>query len=137
MFLSSRFTAACNTAETFRLRELSSLLPLRFINRIRRLLVTYSGLDTYTRIGPVMRPYASLEVLYIGMVDWWSNRMVKRLVRKGNPKTGSVAQKIADVVAETEAEETDDDEETEEHLSKRVAVRERRRIVEVEVRLDE
>ena len=84
-----------------------------------------------------MRPYASLEVMYIGMIDWWSNRVVKRLVRKGKPVTGAVAKKIAEVMAETEAEETDDDEEPEEHLRMRMAVRERRRILEVEARLDE
>ncbi|CAO2648253.1 Nn.00g075200.m01.CDS01 [Neocucurbitaria sp. VM-36] len=135
LFLSSRFTAACNTTETSRLHTLSAILPSARL--IQRLLITYSGFDDYSHIGPVMRPYAALEVLYIGMVDGWSNRAVRRMVRRGVPKRGVVAGKIEEVVRETEAEETDDDEESEEMLGRRVGVRERRRILEVEVRLDE
>lgn len=137
VFLSSRFAGKSGTTETYRLRELSLIMPLRFLCRLTRILVTYSGLDSYERIGPILRPYARLEALYIGMMDWWSSRIVKRLLRKGNPAPGTVATKIAQVVANTEAEETDDDEETHEQFEKRLAVRQRRRIVEVEVRLDE
>lgn len=137
MFLSSRFTATDDSTESYRLRELSFILPLRFLSRIRRLVVTYSGLDTYDLIGPLLRLYAGLEVLYIGMMDWWSNETVKQQLQRGYPVVGAVADKIQTVVQEVEAEETDDDEEPYEHVQKRLAVRARRRILEVEVRLDE
>ncbi|KAJ4369620.1 hypothetical protein N0V83_005382 [Neocucurbitaria cava] len=136
IYLSTRFTPACNTTETFRLHTLATMLPKSAARKIQRLLVTYSGFDDYSRIGPVMRPYANLEVMYIGMVDRWSNRVVRRMVVKGSPEKGVVAGKIEGVVRATEAEETDDDEESDELLGRRVRVRERRRILEVDARLD-
>jgi hypothetical protein len=137
VFLSSRFKASAGTTETYRIRELSVALPRHFIARVRRLLITYSGLDSYDHIGPVLRPYAGLEVLYVGMMDWWSNKVVKRMLRKGKPGIGTVAGKIDKMLRETEAEETDDDDEPEEDYTRRVIVRQQRRILEVEVRLDE
>ncbi|KAH7372002.1 hypothetical protein BKA66DRAFT_423266 [Pyrenochaeta sp. MPI-SDFR-AT-0127] len=137
IFLSSRFTREEGTSETFRLQELAVITPKPFLGRFARILVTYSGCDSYEDIGSVLRPYASLETLYIGMMDWWSSRIAKRRVRKGNPATGTVASKIEEVLGKTEAEETDDDEESNEQLDLRAAVSKRRRIVEVEVRLDE
>ncbi|KAF1939212.1 hypothetical protein EJ02DRAFT_457164 [Clathrospora elynae] len=136
VWLSSRFTAACNTTETFRLHKLSSILPVRFVARVKVILITYSGLDAYAHIGPVLRPYASLETLYVGMVDNGSSGVVMTLLGRGVPETGEVARRIERDVRETEAEETDDDEESEEMLNGRLAVRQRRRIVEVNIRLD-
>ncbi|KAL6708254.1 hypothetical protein ACN47E_003178 [Coniothyrium glycines] len=137
VFLSSRFLPTSSTTETYRLRDLASILPTALIPRVRRLLITYSGLDSYECIGPLFRPFAGLEVVYIGMMDWWSHKTTMRMLRKNIPASGTVAAKISRVLADTEAEETDDDEETNEELQTRISARARRRIVEVETRLDE
>jgi hypothetical protein len=135
LWLGNRFTAACNTTETSRLSTLSSILPLPYLSRIKKLLITYSGLDSYAMIGPTMRPYASLETLYLAMWDKGSKMSVRRMLRLGVPDVGVAARKIEEFVRRTEDEETDDDEESEDVTSGRLAVRARRRILEVEVRL--
>lgn len=137
LFLSNRFTTTYNALETYRIRELIAILPSSVTSRLRRLLVTYSGLDSYEQIGPLLRPLASLEVLYIGMKDSWTSGMVRRLLHKGRPAPGVVAGKISRIVKEVEAEETDDEDELEEEVERRMAVRKKRRIVEADVRLDE
>ncbi|KAH7073453.1 hypothetical protein BKA63DRAFT_514151 [Paraphoma chrysanthemicola] len=137
IFLSSRFMTGHNTTETFRLREFTSLFPPSVTSRLRRILVTYSGMDSYERIGPMFRPLVSLDIFYLGMMDWWSGKTVKRLLRKGVPAPDVMAHKIESIVQKTEAEETDDDEESTEEWMTRAKKRQGRRIVECEVRLDE
>lgn len=140
LFLSSRFRDPANenrTLETYRLQEFASALPAHYVARLRRVLVTYSALDSYEKIGPVLRAYAGLETLYVGMLDLWSSKAVARVLRRGKPAVGCVAGRIRRVVEETEAEETEDEEESEEEVKKRMEVRARRRIVEVEARPDE
>jgi hypothetical protein len=134
LWLGNRFTAACNTTEISRLSTLSSILPLPYLSRIKKLLITYSGLDSYALIGPTMRPYASLETLYVAMYDKGSKKGVKKMLKHGVPDVGVTARRIEELVRQTENEETDDDEETEEVTNGRLAVRARRRILEVEVR---
>lgn len=99
--------------------------------------MTYSSLDSYERIGGVFRCFAGLEVFYVAMMDWWSGKSVKRRLRKGCPKAGVEAGRIKSAVEEVEAEETDDDEEDQGERDERLRVRGVRRIVEVELRLDE
>ncbi|KAH7089988.1 hypothetical protein FB567DRAFT_547526 [Paraphoma chrysanthemicola] len=137
IFLSSRFMKGQNTTETFRLREFTSLFPLSVTSRLCRILVTYSGMDSYERIGPMFRPLINLDIFYLGMMDWWSGKTVKRLLRKGVPAPDAMAHKIESIVKKTEAEETDDDEESREDWMGRIMKRQARRIVECEVRLDE
>lgn len=137
LFLSSRFERGGRTTESVRLESVARLIPTEPLRQIKRLLVTYSGLDSYEQIGPTLRPYASLEVLYVGMKDQWSSRAVVRMLEKGKPSPNVVAEKINRNLIDTEAEETDDDEEPEEVSQLRLAVRTRRRIVEVDLRLDE
>jgi hypothetical protein len=135
IWLGNRFTAACNTTETSRLSTLSSILPLPYLSRMKKLLITYSGLDSYRSIGPTMRPYAGLETLYVSMWDKGSKEKVRKMLGYGVPDVGVTARRIDELICQTEDEETDDDEETEEAASRRLAVRARRRILEVEVRL--
>ncbi|KAG9195449.1 hypothetical protein G6011_00570 [Alternaria panax] len=111
IWLSARFTAAWNTTETFRLTTLSSILPAASLSQIQRLLISYSGLDTYALIGAVMRPYAHLETLYLCMNDVRIQESVKMLLKKGIPAEGATAWKLKSMVEQVEAEETDDDEE--------------------------
>jgi hypothetical protein len=144
--LPKRFTAAGNTTETQRLAVLASVLP---IHKIQRLLLTYSGKDDYSHIGPTLRPYARLETLYVGMLERGrvayvadgcakteqDGRAPKR--RKTQlPSAGDISTKIDQLIRDTEEEETEDDEEGEEWLSGRMAVRARRRVVEVDVWMD-
>ncbi|KAF2024979.1 hypothetical protein EK21DRAFT_117234 [Setomelanomma holmii] len=137
IFLSSRFNPDINTTETYRLRELTSFLPLPIISRLRRIVVTYSGLDSYEHIGPIFRTFTNLDAFYLAMMDWWSGKTMKRRLRKGRPKPDTMAEKVRNEVERTEAEETDDDEESEGERMERARKREGRRIVECEVRLDE
>ncbi|KAF1828801.1 hypothetical protein BDW02DRAFT_584215, partial [Decorospora gaudefroyi] len=108
-YLPPRFTAAATTTETARLTSLTTLLPLRHLRRIQRLLVTYSGRDTFAGIGPALRPFAGLETLYIGMEG------------SEGVRVGSVGEKVEGLVRGTEEEETEDDEEGEEVLAGRLA----------------
>ncbi|CAG5153742.1 uncharacterized protein ALTATR162_LOCUS3311 [Alternaria atra] len=137
LWLSARFTAACNTTETFRLTTLSSILPPATLSRIERLLVSYSGLDSYALIGPVLRPYAHLETLYLCMNDERVIEKVKKLLDKGVPDEGVTAEKLRRILEQAEADETDDDDESEEMGNERLAVRARRRVLEVDLRLEE
>lgn len=135
IWLSARFTAACNTTETLRLTTLSSLLPPASLSRIRRLLISYSGLDSYAHLGPALRPYTRLETLYLCMNDVRIQEHVKALLRKGIPAEGVTARILKRMVEQAEAEETDDDEESEEMVRKRLAVRAKRRVLEVDSKL--
>jgi hypothetical protein len=135
IWLSARFTAACNTTETLRLTTLSSILPPTSLSRIQRVLVSYSGLDSYAVIGPALRPYAHLETLYLCMNDVRIQENVKALFRKGIPAEGVTLRKLRRMVEQAEAEETDDDEESEEMTKKRLASRARRRMLEVDSKL--
>jgi hypothetical protein len=135
LWLGNRFTAACNTTETSRLSTLSSILPPRYLSRLKKLLITYSGMESYALIGPTMRPYAGLETLYVCMTDKGSKQSVRKMLRHGVPDVGVTASRIEELVKQTEDEETDDDEESEEVAKGRLVARARRRILEVEVRL--
>jgi hypothetical protein len=135
LWLGNRFTAGCNTTETSRLSTLSSILPISHLSRIKKLVITYSGLDSYATIGQTMRPYAGLETLYLAMWDKGSKEKVRKMLAYGVPDVGVTARRIEELICQTEDEETDDDEEAEEATSRRLAVRARRRILEVEVRL--
>jgi hypothetical protein len=137
IWLSARFTAACNTTETLRLTTLSSILPPPSLARIQRLIISYSGLDSYALIGPVLRPFAYLDTLYLCMNDRRIKENVRRLLKKGAPADGVTAEKLKSMVEQTEADETDDDEESEEVVTERLAVRARRRVLEVYLRLGE
>jgi hypothetical protein len=95
-------------------------------------LVAYSGQDDFSAVGPALRPYARLEPLYVDMFERVGGRRKVRL-----PANGYVSERIDRLVRETEEEETEDDEEGEEVLHERLRVRERRRVVECEVRLGE
>jgi hypothetical protein len=83
----------------------------------------------------MMRPYAGLETLYVAMCDKGSKEKVRKMLGYGVPDVGVTARRIEELICQTEDEETDDDEETEEAATRRLAVRARRRILEVEVRL--
>jgi len=137
IWLSARFTAACNTTETVRLTTLSSILPSASLSRIQRLVISYSGLDSYALIGPYLRPFARLETLYLCMNDTRTKENVKRLLKKGVPADGVTAEKLRSTIEQTEADETDDDEESEEVATERLDVRARRRVLEVYLRLEE
>lgn len=137
MFLSSRFTPSGKSTETFRLRELSTLLAPPFLSNLRRVVVTYSSLDDYKAIGCRLRPYVSLEKLYIAMSDWWSDRRVKTLLRNGKPQVGYVTWKIETYSRIAEGDETDDEEESQEEYERRIRFRQKRRVVECELWLDE
>ena len=137
IWLSSRFTAACNTTETVRLTALSSILPPTSLSRIQRLVISYSGLDSYALIGPYLRPFARLETLYLCMNDVFIKENVKRLLKKGVPADGVTAEKLRSTIEQTEADETDDDEESEDVAMERLVVRARRRVLEVYLRLGE
>lgn len=101
------------------------------------MVVTYAGLDDYSQIANTMRWLSGMEVLYVAMMDWWSKRSVKRMLRKGVPRRGDVSGRIEKVVREAEAEETDDEDEEETDRKERLRVRGLRRILEVELRLEE
>ncbi|KAL1795772.1 hypothetical protein ACET3X_005996 [Alternaria dauci] len=137
IWLSARFTAACNTTETVRLTTLSSILPPVSISRIQRLLISYSGNDLYSLIGPVLRPYAHLETLYLCMNDERIRENVKTLMRKGIPAEGTMARKLRIMIEQAEVEKTDDDEESDEFEKERLAARQWRRILEVDIKLGE
>jgi hypothetical protein len=137
IFLSSRFRISEPSTETFRLRELSTLMSPLFLSRLRRVVVTYSGLDDYTSIGHVLRWYLGLQTLYIGMVDWWSESSVKTKLRRGKPQVGFVASRVKEELKRTEDEETDDEGESEEEYEERMRLREGRRVIECKLRLDE
>jgi hypothetical protein len=137
IFLSSRFTPKKNATETFKLREFTALMPLSTLSRIRRVAATYSSLDSYERIGRQFRYLAKLEVFYLAMTDRWSPESVKRRLMKGVPKPGIEAIRIQEMVEDTEANETSDEDEDEEEKKARLKVRAVRRMVEVELRLDE
>lgn len=137
VFLSSRFTPAGKSTETFRLRELSTLLAPPFLSRLRRVVVTYSGRDDYAAIGGVVRPYVCLETLYVAMSDWWSERGVRTRLRNGKPPAGYVAWSVERVMREADAEEADDEGESDGENEGKMQVRLRRRVVECELRLDE
>ncbi len=137
VWLGARFTGACNTTETQRLTTLSCILPPVSLSRIQRLIVSYSGLDSYALIGPVFRPFAHLETLYLCVNDGRMKEDVKMLLAKGVPAAGAIAAKVKSMVEEAEAEETDDDEESKEVAQERLAVRAMRRVLEVELRLEE
>jgi hypothetical protein len=137
LFLSSRFAPGQTSTETLRLRALAALLPAPVRARLRRVVVTYSGVDSYEHIGPVFRAFARLEICYLAIVDWWSGTTLRRRVRRGRPKAGNVAERIARAVERAEEEETDDEEESGEEWVARVGKRAERRIVECELRLDE
>jgi len=137
IWLSARFTAACNTTETVRLQTLSSILPSASLSRIQRLVISYSGLDSYALIGPYLRPFARLGTLYLCMNDARIKDNVKRLLKKGCPADGVTADKLRNMIEQTEADETDDDEESEDLTTERLAVRARRGVLEVYLRLEE
>jgi len=137
IWLSARFTAACNTTETVRLTTLSSILPSASLPRIQRLVISYSGLDSYALVGPYPRPFARLETLYLCMNDARIKENVNRLLKKGVPADGVTAEKLRSMIEQTEADETDDDEESEDLTTKRLNVRARRRVLEVYLRLEE
>ncbi|KZM21361.1 uncharacterized protein EKO05_0008884 [Ascochyta rabiei] len=137
IFLSSRFTPSGHSTEAFRLRELSTLLPLQFLARMSRVVVTYSSLDGYKSIGGVLRCYVGLETLYVSMSDWWSDRSVKTRLRRGRPQVGYVACKVETELKIAEAEETDDESESDGECVARLEIRKSRRVVECELRLDE
>ncbi|KAF2268971.1 hypothetical protein CC78DRAFT_575518 [Lojkania enalia] len=135
LFLSSRFSATDEPRpnETYRLRELECLMPYQYLSQVRRLAVTYSGTDDYSRIALVLRWLKRLETLYVPIIDWWSSRPVKRLVRQGFPSVGDVSDSISSNLEDLEGEETEDEDEDE--VGGRV---ERKvRVTEVELRLDE
>ncbi|KAF2119162.1 hypothetical protein BDV96DRAFT_643309 [Lophiotrema nucula] len=136
LFLSSRFASGLHASETYRLREMESLVPYPHLARLRRIVVTYSGVDDYSRIAFSMRWLKQLETLYVAMMDWWSKRTVTRLLRKGVPGQGTVAMKIERNLADLEGEETDDDSDKEEFGDSSVTKR-NVRVVEVELRLEE
>ncbi|KAI4693791.1 uncharacterized protein J4E84_002367 [Alternaria hordeiaustralica] len=137
IWLSARFTAACNTTETLRLQTLSSILPPISLSHIQRLVISYSGLDSYALIGPYLRPFARLETLYLCTNDARIKDNVKRLLKKGVPADGVTADKLKSMIEQTEADETDDDEESEDLTTERLAVRASRRVLEVYLRLEE
>ena len=136
IWLPARFTAASNTTETSRLASLSTILAPKHASRIQRMLVSWSGEDSYDGIGPVLRPYARLETLYLCMNDWRVKERIKKLLRYEIVGGGEFADKIRQVVQMTEDEETEDDEEGEEVVKTRVAVRARRRVLEVDLWLE-
>ncbi|KAI4654825.1 uncharacterized protein J4E78_007002 [Alternaria triticimaculans] len=137
IWLSARFTAACNTTETVRLTTLSSILPQASLSRIQRLVISYSGLDSYALIGSYLRPFARLETLYLCMNDTRMKENVKRLLKKGVPADGVTSEKLRSMIEQTEADETDDDEESEDLATERLEVRARRRVLEAYLRLGE
>ncbi|KAH6868423.1 hypothetical protein BKA58DRAFT_402790 [Alternaria rosae] len=137
IWLSARFTAACNTTETVRLTTLSSILPRASLSRIQRLVISYSGLDSYAFVGPYLRPFSHLETLYLCMNDVRIKENVKKLLKKGVPADSVTAEKLRNMVEQTEADETDDDEESEEVATERLATRAKRRVLEVYLRLGE
>ncbi|KAI4699319.1 hypothetical protein J4E81_005213 [Alternaria sp. BMP 2799] len=137
IWLSARFTAACNTTETVRLTTFSSILPPTSLSRIQRLVISYSGLDSYALIGPYLRPFARLETLYLCINDARIKDNVQRLLKKGVPADGVTADKLKNMIEQTEADETDDDEESENLATERLEVRAKRRVLEVYLRLGE
>ncbi|KAI4649593.1 hypothetical protein J4E93_003913 [Alternaria ventricosa] len=137
IWLSVRFTAACNTTETICLQTLSSILPSTSLSHIQRLVISYSGLDSYALIGPYLRPFARLETLYLCMNDARIKENVKKLLKKGVPADGITAERLRSMIEQTEADETDDDEESEGLATERLEVRAKRRVLEVYLRLGE
>ncbi|KAI1516943.1 hypothetical protein L13192_06014 [Pyrenophora tritici-repentis] len=135
LFLPARFTASCRTPETARLRTLTTLFHPNLLSRLSRLLISFSGTDNFSAIGPVLRPYARLETLYLCMNDLRVDMRVRRLVRQGFWGRDLFAARIARVLRETEDEETDDESEGVEVARVREEVRERRRVVEVDLLL--
>ncbi|KAI8943634.1 hypothetical protein NX059_001619 [Plenodomus lindquistii] len=75
VFLGTRSTAACDTTETSRMAMLKQILKPIYLARIERLLVTYSGRDSYDKIGILFAPLKKLRIFYIGMQDEYSSRM--------------------------------------------------------------
>ncbi|KAF2463624.1 uncharacterized protein BDR25DRAFT_319831 [Lindgomyces ingoldianus] len=149
VFLSSRFLGPEPTSsfeksiapstdftETFRLRAMEGLMPFQHLKRLRRVVLTYSGHDEYKMFTYHLRWFKNLEVLYIAMVDWWSERQVKRAVRKGKIKVGAIREAIQGRLEKYKGEETDDDED-EDHSEEGVEEKKEIRVVEVELRLDE
>lgn len=137
VFLSSRFAPSGKSTETFRLRELSSLLVPVFLPRLRRVAVTYSGRDDYAAIGEVLLHYEGLETLYVAMGDWWSEGSVNTGLRQRRPVAGYVQWKIGMEVSVAEGEETEDEDESEEVFDGKMEGRRRKRVVECDLRLDE
>ncbi|KAK1912415.1 hypothetical protein P3342_010016 [Pyrenophora teres f. teres] len=135
LFLPVRFTASCRTSETARLCILTTLFHSSLLSRLSRLLISFSGTDSFNAIGPVLRPYARLETLYLCMNDWHVDARVRRLVRLGHWGRGVFAAEVARVLRETEDEETEDECEEVEVARVREEVRERRRVVEVDLLL--
>lgn len=135
LLLPLRFTACGITTETTRLSTFADILPVHYLKRIRRVVVSYSGHDDYARMGTVLRLYSGLETLYLGMNDARLRKGVKKTLKAGSPGVGTMAQMVEGIVRETEDEETDDEGEGEDEGRERMAVRARRRIVEVELRL--
>lgn len=139
IFLSSRFTPSGKSTETSRLRELSSLLKPVFLSQVRKIVVTYSGLDEYTEpsIGEVLLDYCGLETLYVAMCDNWSNSAVKKRLSRGRPIDGYVKFEIETAIKNVEGEETEVEDESDEEYNERTADKRKTRIVECELRLDE
>lgn len=139
IFLSSRFTPSGKSTETSRLRELSSLLKSTFLAKVRKVVVTYSGLDDFSESsnGEVLLDYHELETLYVAMCDWWSDRAVRTKLRQGRPMEGYVKFKIEAEMRIAEGEETEDEEESAEEYEARRAGRAKRKVVECELRLNE
>ncbi|KAF2736799.1 hypothetical protein EJ04DRAFT_562073 [Polyplosphaeria fusca] len=138
LFLSSRFKDGMVTSETQRLRGLEGVMGCADLRHVRRVVVTYSGVDDYASVALAMRWLKGLETLYVGMVDWWSERGVRRRVRRGSPRMGEVEGVIGRRLGELEGEETSDEEEEEEGGECRGCGEKRSvRVVEVELRLEE
>jgi hypothetical protein len=111
LFLSSRFSTIFHTTETYRLKELNNLVPFYHLKSLRRICITYSGMDDYSGVSNAMRWLQGMETLYMAMMDRWSKKTVKRLLARGIPKSGSVSEKIEERLREADDEETEDESE--------------------------
>ncbi|KAF2855140.1 hypothetical protein T440DRAFT_464437 [Plenodomus tracheiphilus IPT5] len=67
LFLGKRFTAARNTTETARLRDLLRMLRRPVLARVERLLLTYSGRDRYADFGRLVGSFEKLKMLCVGV----------------------------------------------------------------------
>jgi hypothetical protein len=137
LFLGSRFLRNRPSNETYRLRQLENAISFCYLSRLKRIVVTYSGLDDYSEISGTLRWLDDLEVLYVAMQDKRSSMDVVRGLRKGYPRAGMVSAKILQVLSDAEGEETEDEEEDADSREERKMIRANRRVVEVDLRLDE
>jgi hypothetical protein len=91
LFLSSRFVMGKTTTETVRFRLLREMVDSTDLQRIRRVVVTFSGKDRYAELADEMGWFWRLEVLYLLMRDPWSGTAHHKSLRY---RPGVIANRI-------------------------------------------